>query len=138
MTTARDREGIFNPVVRFFAQSARQLWFDKEQPFLRGAEHDIAKIRKLDKAIGKILKRFNGVSAVPEKDLKTIEATVDKLYPLFRNVSAWKPYQKNLVEMTLGKGAGKEIQVRVLEYNNYFTSPSGTEIEQRIAKIRLG
>ncbi|MBI1215671.1 MAG: hypothetical protein GC185_07625 [Alphaproteobacteria bacterium] len=130
--------------IGMFFDSGHRLRVEKHRAILAGPARDVYRIRKLDRKIGKLVKPFNDAGRVPPEVVEEIEARIEKLAPSFARVAAVQP-AKDLFKLTL-----PELTVRVfekdpdctpvthLEYLNTFRSAYGNEIEQRVARIRLG
>lgn len=139
MTTASDRDPVFSTVRRLFGRLSDQLWFEKNQVRLKGSKDDIAAVVRMDKKIGKILSKFNGVSRMPDDKTAEIDKIVKQAEPAFRRLSAFTETEPGFLEGMFNKNAQpKTVSHNYLEYNNYYKSDVGNDIEQRVARIRLG
>lgn len=139
MTTADDRKPVFSTMRRLFGRLSDQLWYEKHQVRLKGAPEDIAAVVRMDKKIGKILSKFNGVSRMPDAKIAEVEKFVKQAEPAFRRLSAYVETEPGFIEGVFNKNARPRVATYgYLEYNNYYKSEVGNDIEQRIARIRLG
>ena len=119
-----------------------QLANEKHKARLRGPAADIARLRKMDKAIGSLIAPFNGVARVPEEVTAKIDALVKAHVDCFTRVAATRPYSEGLIE-TIGtrfRRAQKTTEQPLdwLEYESSYRSRSGARIEQRVAQFRVG
>lgn len=115
---------------------------EKHKARLKGPAADIARLRKLDKAIGGLIAPFNGVARVPDDVTAKVEALVRAHQDSFARVAATRPYSENLIE-SLGskfRGAAQvtEQPLDWLEYESHYRSRNGNRIEQRVAQVRVG
>jgi len=115
---------------------------EKHKARLKGPAADIARLRKLDKAIGSLIAPFNGVARVPDEVTAKIDTLVKAHQDSFARVAATRPYSENLIE-TLGskfRGAAQvtEQPLDWLEYEISYRSRNGNRIEQRVAQVRVG
>ena len=110
--------------LSLFANTPRRLTYEKNKVFLRGREEDIASMWCLDQEISDLTRSFNNVGRVPDEVVNKIDRHIKALGTVFKRVIAYK--------------TEKEIPVKDLEYLNPFQSQWGSQIEQRVAWIRLG
>ena len=122
--------------------NASQLNNEKHKAILKGPADHIARLKKMDKAIGKLVEPFNGVARVPENITAKIDALVKENAFSMTQVVAVRPYEENTIE-ALGswvRGAQKTTEVPIdwLEYETRYRSPHGNTITQRVAQFRVG
>ncbi|MDE1151398.1 MAG: hypothetical protein PW788_02580 [Micavibrio sp.] len=121
---------------------AGQLGHEKHKAILKGPTDDIARLKKLDKAIGSLMKPFNGVARVPAEVATKIDALIRDNALSISRVVAVRPYEENALESigTWVRGAQKATEQPLdwLEYENVYRSPNGNRIEQRVAQFKVG
>ena len=122
--------------------NASQLNHEKRKAILKGPAEHIARVKKLDKAIGQLIAPFNGVSRVPENITAKIDAMVKENAFSISKVIAVRPYEENAIEAlgTWVRGAAKTTEAPIdwLEYESTYRSPNGNRIDQRVAQFRVG
>jgi hypothetical protein len=130
--------GLFS----FLTGGGNQLVHEKNQAILEGPKDDVARLVALDRQIGKIMGEFNKRARIPAEVANGIEKLLKDAEPSFNRVTAKKPYSEDRVER-FGSWIRDtenvtEVDVRWLEYEHVYTSPTGGRIEQRVAQIRVG
>jgi len=121
---------------------AGQLGHEKHKAILKGPDADIAKLRKMDKAIGSLMKPFNGVARVPENVTAKIDALIRDNALSISRVVAVRPYEESALESigTWVRNAQKTTEQPLdwLEYENVYRSANGNPIQQRVAQFKVG
>lgn len=130
--------GLFS----FITGGGNQLVNEKNKVILEGPRDDVAALVALDRQIGKIMGEFNKRSRIPGEVTAGIEKLIKQAEPSFNRVTAKKPYSENRAER-LGSWlrdteSVTEVDVRWIEYEHVYTSPTGGRIEQRVAQVRVG
>ena len=127
---------------KFFFGANNQLQYEKHKAILAGPSEDVARIRELDRQIGRLTEQFNGVSRVPEAITKQIDAMADAVRPSLERVVAKKPYEENYLERAAGWARGDravtEVPTDRLEYSITYPASYGKPVEQRLAYFKLG
>lgn len=130
--------GLFS----FITGGGNQLVNEKNKVILEGPKDDVAALVALDRQIGKIMGEFNKRSRIPSEVTAGIEKLIKQAEPSFNRVTAKKPYSEDRAER-FGSWIRDtenvtEVDVRWVEYEHVYTSPTGGRIEQRVAQVRVG
>jgi hypothetical protein len=123
----------------FIFGNGNQLKYERNKVILAGPADDIARLKKLDKAIGKLTAAYNGVARAPDDVTRKIDALVAEARPSFPRVVAKKPYEENMLESLSGRFRGAEpvtaVPIDKLEYVITYPGSYGKPIEQRLAQF---
>lgn len=122
--------------------TTHQLLNEKNQAILRGDAEAVARLKKADKQIGRLMQPFNGVARVPENVADKIESLLKENEAALARVLAVRSRARGRAEIIgdfiRNESAVTEEPLRWLEYQNVYRSPSGNRIEQRVAQVRVG
>lgn len=109
-----------------------------EAIYLKGDTASIADVQGLDRAIRRLTAKFNGVSRVPEDVVREIDKHIRDVRGALGKVTAVREVPNDIFEMTVSGQLTRQQPCAQVEYKNTFRSMSGTEIEQRVARISFG
>lgn len=121
--------------------TGHMLLNEKNKAIIDGDKDAVKKLKKMDRAIGKLMKPFNGAARIPDDVADRIEALVKAHARAIESVKATKLRHRGRAEiigdMLFGDKPVLHEQLTRLEYENVYTSPNGVKIEQRLAVAPL-
>ncbi len=103
---------------------ANQLEFEASEAYLSADARDLHRLRCLDNTIGALVKPFNGASRVPAEVVAQIGLHVSDV-------------AHALGPVTAAHDAQGKAPVDRLSWVNTYTEPTGEDVTQTVAKIKL-
>lgn len=122
--------------------TGHMLLNEKHKAIIDGDKDTVKKLKKMDRAIGKLMKPFNGVARMPDEVANAVEKLVKQNARSIEKVKATRLRERGKAEvigdMLFGDKAVLHESLDWLEYENTYTSANGNKIEQRLARVPFG
>lgn len=122
--------------------TGHMLLNEKNKAIIDGDKDTVKKLKKMDRAIGKLMKPFNGVARMPDEVANAIEALVKQNARSIEKVQATRLRDRGRAEvigdMLFGDKPVLHEKLDWLEYESTYTSANGNRIEQRLARVPFG
>ncbi|HYD17043.1 MAG TPA: hypothetical protein VEF76_01025 [Patescibacteria group bacterium] len=122
--------------------TTNELSNERHKAVLKGDEKAIAALKSMDKKIGKLTAKFNGIARVPPEVTKQVDDLIRQNAVAMTKVRAFAPYEEDTTErigsFLRNETPVTEQEIKWLEYVNRFKSPNGAPIEQRVAQFKVG